>query len=334
MKRRPSELIFIIALVSFTCRVVYLWINPSEETSAVIAKQLITPNTISDLPLIEFLPNIVEFLPNTVLLSTTTTAFITLTKNLIMSLETIGLGKYLTVVCFEANASQSLKHMAEFTGRVHELGNDTEFSEKTHNISAVECVERQKIIAMKWYLSKGHNVLWIDNDIVVFRDFRVWFNESDRETYDAILQDGRGTNVSAPNWFKPCTGFMYIRASPTTLNFTNLTQHEKLWSRTRETETYLLEGFLPYWKIKQLPIGQFANEWWLLNMIRTRRRIRMLRISSRPDRAIYLTHVDDSKGAVAKARQLWRFGTFFYNGPGSTELLDLKHFDKGKAEEF
>jgi len=325
MKVRPSELIFVIALTTFVFRVVYLWIQPSEE-SLVAAAPLAVPNTINDLPLV---PSIVDFLPNTVLLSTTTTGFVTLIKNLITSLENLGLGKYLIVVSFEANTTQSLREMKEFTGRVHQLGNEEESSKSDSDLIA-----RQKIIAIEWYLSRGHNVLWIDNDIVALRDFRLFLNESDRETYDAILQDGRGTNVSTPNWFKPCTGFMYLRASPTTLNFTNLTLHEKLWSETRDSERYLVEGFLPHWKIKQLPKGQFVNEWWLLNMIRSRRRLRMLRIASKISRAVYLLHVEDSKGAVAKARQQWRFGAFFYDGPGSAELLDIKNFDKGIAGDF
>jgi len=193
MKLRPSELIFVIALTTFVFRVVYLWMKPIEEPF-VTAAPLAAPNAIIDLTQVKFLPNIVEFLPNTVLLSTTTTEFVTLMKNLITSLENLGLGKYLTVVSFEANATQSLKEMKEFTGRVHQLGNEEESA-----TSDLDFIARQKIIVMEWYLSRGHNILWIDNDIVILRDFRVYLNESDRETYDAILQDGRGTNVSTPN---------------------------------------------------------------------------------------------------------------------------------------
>jgi len=268
----------------------------------------------------------VEFLPNTVLLSLTNYGYIVLTKNLIMSLERLNLGKYLTVASFEKKASQSLLDMSEFTGRVHQLG-----SEKATQLASFgtqgfkERAGMRKILAIKWYLSRGHNVLYIDSDIAVLRDFRELFTQSDRASYDAILQDGRGSNLPTPNWFEPCTGFMYLRASSTTLNFTDLEKHAILWNKTRDDQSYLVAEFLPHWNIKQLPKAQFPTGWWLMNVIKTAERLKELS-SAKPgtkDDLLYLVHMNYMKGGHIKAQRHREFGTLFYKGPDMLEFLGL-----------
>jgi len=268
----------------------------------------------------------VEFLPNTVLLTLTNTGYIVLTKNLITSLEMLGMGKYLTVASFEARATKSLKEMKEFSGRVHELD-----QRKASPLATFETPDfkenagRRKLIAIKWYLSRGHNVFYIDSDIVVLRDFRPVLPKQDLDTYDAILQDGRGSDRPTPNWFEPCTGFMYLRASPTTLNCTDLEKHKLLWDRTRDDQSYLVKEFLPYWNIKQLPKAQFVTGWWVNNVIKDRRSMRR-RMYQNGNKTLYIVHMNYMKGGVTKARHHWKFGTFFYEGPGVAELLDLENY--------
>lgn len=149
-----------------------------------------------------------------------------LTKNLISSLERLGLGKYLVVVSYEGTATKSIQQMNGFSGRVNELANDTAkpiavFSSKT---AFKEMAGSRKIFAIKYYLSRGHHVMFVDSDIAVMRDFRYVLPKKDLETYDIIIQDGRGDGGQANH----CTGFMYLRASPTTLNFTDLEKHKEI----------------------------------------------------------------------------------------------------------
>jgi len=325
MKVRLLEFVFVISVASTIIRIFASW-QYSDAPLSTIQDALPVILKTNDF---EF----IEFLPNTVLLTLTNTGYLLLTKNLIMSLERIGLGKYLMIASFESKASKSLLEMREFTGKVHKFANNKPTPMAMFETSQFkENAGRRKLIAIRHYLQMGHNVFYVDSDVAVLLDFRKAFSVEDLDTYDAILQDGRGSDLPTPNWFEPCTGFMYLRASPTTLNCTDIEKHKRLWNRTRDDQSYLVREFLPYWKIKQLPKAQFVTGWWMNNVIKTSSHLHRLRCSRGVNSTLYVVHMNYMRGGVTKLRHHWKFGTLYYEGPGVSELLDLEHWEEEKLK--
>jgi len=246
------------------------------------------------------------FLPNTVLVTVCNTGYIILTKNLIMSLERLNLGKYLIVASTEPEAVRLLTEMKEFSGRVLSLGNEssTEWAAWSNHSIFKARGSVSKLNVLSYFISRGLNVFWMDSDVAVLQDFREFFSPSDLHNYDLIIQDdASGLIYRAKS--NPCTGFMFLRASPATLDFTNLDKHGSEFDQATGDQQYLRENFIEHWTYKLLPLTRFPNGRYLYNVVKTKEKL-----WTEYDRP-YIVHMNWVIGRkkIQKHRQ---FGTMFY----------------------
>jgi len=249
------------------------------------------------------------FLPNTVLVTVCNTGYLILTKNLIMSLERLNLGKYLIVASTEPEALRVLTEMKEFSGRVLSLGNDssTELAEWTSHSSFKSRGSVSKLKVFSYFFSRGVNVFYMDSDVAVLQDFREYFSPSDLHYYDLIIQNGSGV-LKYPPQLNPCTGFMFLRASPVTLDFTDLDKYGSAFEQATGDQQYLLDNFLDHWTYKQLPQTRFPNGEYLYYVVKTKEEL--WRKQDRP----YIVHMNFVIGGKKKLQKHHQFGTLFY-GP-------------------
>jgi len=247
------------------------------------------------------------FLPNTVLVTVCNTGYVILTKNLIMSLEKLDLGKYLIVASTEPEALRLITEMNEFSGRVLSLGNEssTELADwSSHSIfKSRGSVSKLKVFS--YFLSGGVNVFYMDSDVAVLKDFREYFSPYDLHNYDLIIQNGSSV-LKYPPELNPCTGFMFLRASPTTLDFTNLDKHGSAFEQATGDQQYLLDNFLEHWTYKQLPQTKFPNGEYLYYVVKTKEEL--WREQNKP----YIVHMNFVIGGKKKLQKHIQFGTMFY----------------------
>jgi len=250
-----------------------------------------------------------NFLPNTVLVTVCNTGYLILTKNLIMSLERLNLGKYLIVASTEPEALRLLAEMKEFSGRVLSLGNDssTELAEWTSHSSFKSRGSVSKLKVFSYFFTRGVNVFYMDSDVAVLQDFREFFSPSDLHYYDLIIQNGSGV-LKYPAKLNPCTGFMFLRASPVTLDFTDLDKYGSVFEQATGDQQYLLDNFLEHWTYKQLPQTRFPSGEYLYYVVKTREEL--WRKQDRP----YIVHMNFVIGGRKKLQKHHQFGTLFY-GP-------------------
>jgi len=243
-----------------------------------------------------------EFLPNTVLLTITNTGFSTMVKNLITSLERLGLGLYLIVATFEVAAKRSIESMEGFSGETLLLGHEDASEWMSNQTAQYKSIASKKFLAIKRFLSEGVDVLYIDGDVAVLRDFREAFPRDDLYTYDAIVQDDNDYK-SQHKMFVPGTGLMWLKSAPRSLNALDLESHSKWWKEADGGQSYLI-NFLRRWKVKRLPLSDFPNGAYLIDKIKTKEAL----AEERP----YIVHMNMVQGKE-KLEKHREFGTLFYD---------------------
>jgi len=112
-----------------------------------------------------------------------------------------------------------------------------------------------------------------------------------------------------PPKFNPCTGFLYVRASPLTLDLTNINKYKSQFSEATGDQEYILKNFLETGslKYKQLPMKEFPNGSYLYNIIRTKVQLWWSR-ETEP----YIVHMNFVVGGKQKLLKHQEFGTLFY----------------------
>jgi len=249
-----------------------------------------------------------NFLPNTVLTTVCNTGYLALTKNLIISLERLNLGRYLVVASTEPSALNLLLEMEEFSGKLLSIGNDsaTELAEWYDHRAFKARGSVAKLAVLRYFLSRGKNVFYLDSDIAVLKDFREFFSPWDLRNYDLIIQNGSGV-LHYPAKLDPCTGFMYLRASPVTLDFVDLDKHSGLFSQATGDQQYLLKNFLNTgsWNYKQLPQTKFPNGEYLYYIVKTKEELRSL--------SPYIVHMNFVVGGNKKLAKHKQYGTLLYD---------------------
>jgi len=112
-----------------------------------------------------------------------------------------------------------------------------------------------------------------------------------------------------PPKFNPCTGFLYVRASPVTLDLTNIKKYRTEFDEATGDQEYILKNFLETGrlKFKQLPMPEFPNGSYLYNIIRTK-----VQLWWSKETEPYIVHMNFVVGGEKKLLKHQEYGTLFY----------------------
>jgi len=149
-------------------------------------------------------------------------------------------------------------------------------------------------------------VFYIDSDVAVLTDFREYFSPWDLNSYDLIIQNGSSVPSNGKT-LNLCTGFMYLRASPLTLDFTNLEKYGSVFDKATGDQEYL-HKFIKKWKYKQLPQSKFPNGRYLYLIIKTKQKL-----WEAQETTPYIVHMNFVIGGKNKLKKHEKFGTLFYH---------------------
>jgi len=195
----------------------------------------------------------------TILTTITNYGYLLYTLNMLKSLAPFGLDRRVLILTMDQKSEHILRRRGY---QVVPMKGDSLERFCPWNTKGYDRICYIKLEWIHCLLSHGKNVLLIDGDIVFRKnpaeDLQRW--EADSLTDIWIQNDGHSDSEHG----NMCTGYMYLRSSPTTISLYDCVSAEgqekyKQCAFVNNDQTYFNQFVKPYCQMKALPLIQYPN---------------------------------------------------------------------------
>ena len=200
----------------------------------------------------------------TIMVTLTNSGYLLYTLNLLKSLQPFGLDKKILIICMDTPVAETLQQRGY---HAHSENQESLSRFCPWNTKGYDEICYMKLRVIHKLLSMGKNVLLVDGD-VVFRknpleDLKRLqaSNPSDPSAYDVYVQNDAQRDQDTTNL---CTGYMWIRATPVTLQAYDCVSPEgqeryRRCAFDNNDQTYFNKYAKPVTRVYALPLEDYPN---------------------------------------------------------------------------
>lgn len=198
----------------------------------------------------------------TIMVTLTNSGYLLYTLNLLKSLQPFGLDKKVFVVCMDTPVAETLQQRGY---HAHSENQDSLSRFCPWNTKGYDEICYMKLRVIHKLLSMGKHVLLVDGDVVFqkdpLEDLKRLGALGDVPVYDVYVQNDAQRNQDTTNL---CTGYMWIRATPVTLQMYDCVspvgqERYRRCAFDNNDQTYFNRHVKPFVRVYALPLEDYPN---------------------------------------------------------------------------